>query len=181
MGGGEACSLPRFRKISWRRAWQPTPLFLPGESQGQRSLVGPLGRKESGHDWATNTCPGRDLLTLPSLSLAGRTSSVLGTAGPGICSWQPWFSSLEWVQNLKFLLRSTSPRKTEMVGSLPSSVRSCFCLFPDWHCSYSSLGVGRALEWFLVGWPWPSPSSLAPGWCLTPLREEDLDTGMGAV
>ena len=25
---------------SWRRAWQPTPLFLPGESHGQRSLAG---------------------------------------------------------------------------------------------------------------------------------------------
>jgi len=28
------------RKISWRRAWQPTPVFLPGESHGQRRLVG---------------------------------------------------------------------------------------------------------------------------------------------
>ena len=27
-------------KITWRRAWQPTPVFLPGESRGQRSLVG---------------------------------------------------------------------------------------------------------------------------------------------
>ena len=27
-------------KISWRRAWQPTPVFLPGESHGQRSLAG---------------------------------------------------------------------------------------------------------------------------------------------
>ena len=27
-------------KIPWRRAWQPTPVFLPGESHGQRSLVG---------------------------------------------------------------------------------------------------------------------------------------------
>ena len=26
--------------ISWRRKWQPTPVFLPGESQGQRTLVG---------------------------------------------------------------------------------------------------------------------------------------------
>ena len=25
------------RKIPWRRAWQPTPVFLPGESHGQRS------------------------------------------------------------------------------------------------------------------------------------------------
>ena len=31
---------PWVRKIPWRRAWQPTPLFLPGESYGQRSLVG---------------------------------------------------------------------------------------------------------------------------------------------
>ena len=30
---------PWIRKIPWRRAWQPTPVFLPGESQGQRSLV----------------------------------------------------------------------------------------------------------------------------------------------
>ena len=26
--------------LSWRRKWQPTPVFLPGESQGQESLVG---------------------------------------------------------------------------------------------------------------------------------------------
>ena len=25
---------------AWRRKWQPTPVFLPGESQGRRSLVG---------------------------------------------------------------------------------------------------------------------------------------------
>ena len=35
-------------KIPWRRAWQPIPVFLPGESHGQRSLVGysPWGHKE---------------------------------------------------------------------------------------------------------------------------------------
>ena len=35
---------PRFypwvEKIPWKKAWQPTPGFLPGESYGQRSLVG---------------------------------------------------------------------------------------------------------------------------------------------
>ena len=30
---------PWLRKIPWRRKWQPTPVFLPGESHGQRSLV----------------------------------------------------------------------------------------------------------------------------------------------
>ena len=33
----------------WRRVWQPTPVFLPGESHGQRRLMGysPWGHKES--------------------------------------------------------------------------------------------------------------------------------------
>ena len=31
---------PWVGKIPWRRAWQPTPVSLPGESHGQRSLVG---------------------------------------------------------------------------------------------------------------------------------------------
>ena len=31
---------PWVGKIPWRRQWQPTPVFLPGESHGQRSLAG---------------------------------------------------------------------------------------------------------------------------------------------
>ena len=31
---------PWVRKIPWRRKWQPTPVFLPGKSHRQRSLVG---------------------------------------------------------------------------------------------------------------------------------------------
>ena len=40
---------PWVRKIPWRRKWQPTPVSLPGESHGQRSLVdySPWGCKES--------------------------------------------------------------------------------------------------------------------------------------
>ena len=39
---------PWVRKIPWRRKWQPTPVILPGESHGQRSLVdySPWGSKE---------------------------------------------------------------------------------------------------------------------------------------
>ena len=39
---------PWVRKIPWRRAGQPIPVFLPGESHGQRSLAGysPCGHKE---------------------------------------------------------------------------------------------------------------------------------------
>ena len=35
-----ATSLPLFTFMHWRRKWQPAPVFLPGESQGQGSLVG---------------------------------------------------------------------------------------------------------------------------------------------
>ena len=37
-------------KILWRRKWEPTPVFLPGEFHGQRSLVGcnPGGHKKVG-------------------------------------------------------------------------------------------------------------------------------------
>ena len=40
---------PRVGKFPWRREWQLTPVFLPGESHGQRNMVGysPWGRKES--------------------------------------------------------------------------------------------------------------------------------------
>ena len=54
------CRGPRFnpwvRKISWRREWQPTPVFLLGEFHGQRSLAGysPWGHKESDTtEWLT--------------------------------------------------------------------------------------------------------------------------------
>ena len=46
---GDPGSIPGSEKIPWRRQWQPTPVFLPGKSHGQRKLIGyrPWGRKES--------------------------------------------------------------------------------------------------------------------------------------
>ena len=40
VGHNRAASLSLFTFTHWRRNWQPTPLFLPGESQGRGSLVG---------------------------------------------------------------------------------------------------------------------------------------------
>ena len=63
-GKESACQCRRHRKlgfhpwvgkIPWRRKWQPTPVFLPGKSHGQRSLVsyGPWGCKGVRHDLVT--------------------------------------------------------------------------------------------------------------------------------
>ena len=56
---------PWVGKIPWRRAWQPTSVFLPGESHGQRSLAGysPWGRTES----YTTERPALSLFILPLL------------------------------------------------------------------------------------------------------------------
>ena len=40
----DTSSVPGIRKIPWRRAWKPIPVFLPGKFHGQRS---PWGHKES--------------------------------------------------------------------------------------------------------------------------------------
>ena len=40
VGHDWATSLSFFTYMHWRRKWQPTPVFLPGESQGRESLVG---------------------------------------------------------------------------------------------------------------------------------------------
>ena len=46
---GDLDSIPGSGRFPWRRKWHPTPVFLPGKSHGQRSLVGysPWGHKES--------------------------------------------------------------------------------------------------------------------------------------
>ena len=49
---------PWVRKIPWRRAWQPVPVCLPGESHGQRSLLGlwSMGSQRVRHDWSDLAC-----------------------------------------------------------------------------------------------------------------------------
>ena len=63
---------PWVGKIPWRGAWQPTPVFLPGKSYGQRSLVdySPWGHKGAGDDLASKTrtdkalCPNTFLIPI---------------------------------------------------------------------------------------------------------------------
>ena len=65
---------PWVRKIPWRRKWQPTLVFLPGKSHGQRSMAGysPWDHRRVGHDLATKQqttwLPSTISTTLSSLS-----------------------------------------------------------------------------------------------------------------
>ena len=58
VGHNWATSLSLFTFMRWRRKWQPTPVLLPGESQGQGSLVGYSPRcgrirHKWAHEWMT--------------------------------------------------------------------------------------------------------------------------------
>ena len=80
---------PWVRKVPWRRRCQPTPIFLPGKSHGQRSLVG-LATKQLSWTFLT----GQDFVETTSLNfcLSGNvlflTSSWRSLAGFRILSWQ---------------------------------------------------------------------------------------------
>ena len=55
VGHDWATSLSLFTFMHWRRKWQPTLVFLPGESQGRGSLVGcqtSMGSHRVRHDWS---------------------------------------------------------------------------------------------------------------------------------
>ena len=64
-------SLSLFTFMHWRRKWQPTPVYLPGESQGWGSLVGcHLWGCPVGHDWS-------DLAAAAAYTLCMCTSNIL--------------------------------------------------------------------------------------------------------
>ena len=77
---------PWVGKIPWRREWQPPPVFFPGESQGQRSLVdySPWGRKSRTwlSDWHTSRFK---IPCARHISMADSTERW----GAGLC-WSLW-------------------------------------------------------------------------------------------
>ena len=87
---------PWVRKIPWRSKWQPTPGFLPGKSQGHRSLAGSCVHevtKELGHDLVTEQR--QDALT-PPLRFASWVEAVSHELDSHTCHLflsGPWFTT----------------------------------------------------------------------------------------
>ena len=88
-----ATSLSLSTFMHWRRKWQPTPVFLPGESHGRRSLVGcsPWGRT-AGHDWSD--------LAAAVMLFSGQNSLILIEFNLSVSSYMV---SLLWVPFKKSL------------------------------------------------------------------------------
>ena len=66
--------IPWVSEIPWRRKWQPTLVFLPGESHGQRNLAGysPWGHKESDMTERLSTHTRKNLKEEVSVHVSGR-------------------------------------------------------------------------------------------------------------
>ena len=113
------CRRPEFNpwvgKIPWRREWQPTPVFLPGESHGQRSLEGysPCSHKESDTTWVTNTS------TLSHVSVDNDNDDVVDCDSVGNILYQ------QVIYNASgFLAKNRDTLPTDIVLLLRSSENS---------------------------------------------------------
>ena len=104
-------------KIPWSRKWQPTPVFLPGEFHGQRSLAGcsPWGHKES--DTRELQILLLSSLRLPCASDGKRVCLQFGR--PGL---NPWVGKIPWRrkwQPTPVFLPGESHRQRNLVGYNP--------------------------------------------------------------
>ena len=96
-----ATSFPLFTSMHWRRKWQPTPVFLPGESQGWWSLVGcHLWSHTVGHDWSDLAAPA-DLQLCSMVSPEKTQDVVTQDTSPRqlSCKSKEWF---QWAQTLAY-------------------------------------------------------------------------------
>ena len=86
VGHDRANSLSLCTFMHWRRKWQPTPVFLPGESQGWEPGGPPsMGSHRVGHNWS-------DLAVsnpIPPSSIINRAILLKFNSDPGVCLLKP--------------------------------------------------------------------------------------------
>ena len=109
---------PWVGKIPWRRKWQHTPLFMPGEFHGQRSLAGysPWGCKEL--DTTEYTYTQNSVRNGLSWWLSGKESACQC----GKCEFDPWVRKIPWRrkwQPTPVLLPGKFHGQRSLVGSSP--------------------------------------------------------------
>ena len=102
-------------KIPWRRAWQPTPVFLPGESHGQRSLV---GCSLWGHEESDTTEQHGAVLGVEEEESATLSAHCLTLSH--CSSLDSWPSSSIW--------RRPGPRRDSCLGTRSRGPRCAWCL-----------------------------------------------------
>ena len=111
--------------MHWRRKWQPTPVFLPGESQGRGSLVGyHLWGHTVRHDWSN--------LAAAAALCRGENRKCQSVAGEAV-----YEETLQWgkiVQGVNFCYGVQCKAALSQIRSfvcLPNAFLVCFEVAPD--------------------------------------------------
>ena len=112
-----------FGKIPWRMKWQPTPVFLPRKSQGQRSLVGysSQGCKESDMTEVTQHACTISIQEVELIWLCGYWSDFNKSEGPGA-------KGHHWNQTAACMLQvtlTTHPSAPEKPDFIPAPCSCC--------------------------------------------------------
>ena len=144
-----ATSLSLFTFTHWRRQWQPTPVFLPGESQGRGSLVGCrlwVTQSRTRLKWLSSSSSSTVLYCTSPISLSNvmpplmRTRTSLGSKW-----WQSWIRKRLkpgefWKHHPKELYeeRILRTRSLRLLSELPHSVCLPFFLPRDLPFQYTS-------------------------------------------
>ena len=95
---------PWVGKIPLRKEWQPTAVSLPGESHGQRSLVGynPQGSQRVRHNWATSLSLSPPKMTLFGNEVILRGASLVAQKVKCLPAMhETWFQSLGQIDPLE--------------------------------------------------------------------------------
>ena len=129
--------------MHWRRKWQPTPVFLPGESQGWGSLVGR-------HLWVTQ---GRTQLKRLSSSSSKTIIKILNLSLLAL-------PTMSWVYLKSCILTYFS----QMISILERKCRSLSCVWPfatPWTVPHqASLSMAFSRQEYWSGLPYSSPGDL---------------------
>ena len=144
-----------FPSSLWRRKWQPTPVFLPGESQGQRNLVGC-------HLWGRTELDMTERLPFHfSLSCIGE-----GDGNPLQCSWLEnprdggtWWAAIYGVAQGQTRLKRLAAAAACVPDLIIVKVKvsqSCLTLCDPMDYTVNGILQARMLEWVAF----PSPRDL---------------------
>ena len=135
VGHNWATSLSLFTFMHWRRKWQPTPVLLPGESQGREpGGLSSMGSHRVGHDWS-------DLAAVAAAVVSSWFSSLLSHYIKGISNLITWRK--QWQPTPVLLLGKSHGRKS-LVGCSPwGHKESDMTEQLHFHFSLSCIGEGN--------------------------------------
>ena len=160
--------IPGSRRFPWRRAWQPTLVFFPEESHGQRRVTrgGSMGSQRVRHDWSDLAWPYVIKFDWLSSSLCDWFSDQFDTYNRRF--FQKHFLLQEWAgkkrHQVAFSLFVNHTRKTSTVICQHSQIFSCIQCAPsvnnqNYLCLLTCLGLWFRARVQSITEKWPFPEN----------------------